>query len=155
MDDMQKNYTKIMNYTLLLLLASQSCPTLCVPMDCSTAGFPVPVTISWSLLKLMSIELLMPSNHLILCRPLHLLLLMFLRISTCFQCSVCNILLIKHKYYMDTWYSTRSTTWQVKKIRIQIVIAAYFYCILGQVECFPYLLFPHCYCRTYTVVRIK
>ena len=26
--------------------------------------------ISWSLLKLMSIELMMPSNHLILCRPL-------------------------------------------------------------------------------------
>ena len=26
--------------------------------------------ISWSLLKLMSIELVMPSNHLILCRPL-------------------------------------------------------------------------------------
>ena len=30
-------------------------------------------TISWSLLKLMSIELLMPSNHLILCYPLFLL----------------------------------------------------------------------------------
>ena len=27
-------------------------------------------TISWSLLKLMSIELVMPSNHLILCHPL-------------------------------------------------------------------------------------
>ena len=27
-------------------------------------------TISWSLLKLMSIEMVMPSNHLILCRPL-------------------------------------------------------------------------------------
>ena len=30
-------------------------------------------TISWSLLKLMSIELVMPSNHLILCLPLLLL----------------------------------------------------------------------------------
>ena len=30
-------------------------------------------TISWSLLKLMSIEPVMPSNHLILCRPLLLL----------------------------------------------------------------------------------
>jgi len=29
----------------------------------------LPFTISWSLLKLMSIELVMPSNHLILCRP--------------------------------------------------------------------------------------
>ena len=30
-------------------------------------------TMSWSLLKLMSIELVMPSNYLILCRPLLLL----------------------------------------------------------------------------------
>ena len=30
------------------------------------------ITNSWSLLKLMSIESVMPSNHLILCRPLHL-----------------------------------------------------------------------------------
>ena len=30
-------------------------------------------TISWGLLKLMSIELMMPSNHLILCHPLLLL----------------------------------------------------------------------------------
>ena len=30
-------------------------------------------TISWSLLKLMSIELVMPSNHLVLCCPLFLL----------------------------------------------------------------------------------
>ena len=28
------------------------------------------ITSSWSLLKIMSIELVMPSNHLILCRPL-------------------------------------------------------------------------------------
>ena len=31
------------------------------------------ITNSWSLLKLMSIESVMPSNHLILCRPLLLL----------------------------------------------------------------------------------
>jgi len=31
------------------------------------------MTNSWSLLKLMSIELMMPSNHLILCQPLLLL----------------------------------------------------------------------------------
>ena len=34
-------------------------------------------TISWSLLKLMSIESMMPSNHLILCHPLLLLLSIF------------------------------------------------------------------------------
>ena len=34
-------------------------------------------TISWSLLRLMSIELVIPSNHLILCHPLLLLLSIF------------------------------------------------------------------------------
>ena len=32
--------------------------------------FIVSFTVSWSLLKLMSVESVMPSNHLILCRPL-------------------------------------------------------------------------------------
>ena len=35
--------------------------------------FSLPVTNSWSLLKLMSIKLVVPSNHLILCHPLLLL----------------------------------------------------------------------------------
>ena len=43
------------------------------PMDCSTAGFPVHHQL-WSLFKLMSIESVMPSNHLILYCPLLLLL---------------------------------------------------------------------------------
>ena len=38
-------------------------------------------TLSWSLLKLMSIELMMPSNHLILCHPLLFLPLIFTSIS--------------------------------------------------------------------------
>ena len=38
------------------------------------------ITNSWSLLKLMSIESVMPSNHLILCRPLLLLPAIFPRI---------------------------------------------------------------------------
>ena len=45
-------------------------------MDCSTPGFPGVLHYSWSLLKLMSIELMMPSNHLILL-PLLLLLSIF------------------------------------------------------------------------------
>ena len=36
------------------------------------------ITISWSLLKLMSVESMMPSNHLILCHPLLLLGSIFL-----------------------------------------------------------------------------
>ena len=53
---------------------TQSFPTLRDPMDMTAAcqAF-LSVTNSWSLLKLMSIELVMPSNHLILCHPLLLL----------------------------------------------------------------------------------
>ena len=47
------------------------------PMICSTPGLPVLHYVLGSLLKLMSIELVMPSNHLILCHPLYLLLSMF------------------------------------------------------------------------------
>ena len=45
-----------------------SCPAICNTMDCSTQ-VSLSFSISWSLLRLMSIESVMPSNHLILCRP--------------------------------------------------------------------------------------
>ena len=48
---------------------AQLCPTLCNPMDCSIPGLPVLHHLR-SLLKLMSIESVMPSNHPILCHPL-------------------------------------------------------------------------------------
>ena len=48
---------------------AQSCPILCDPTDCSTPGLPVHHQLPEPL-KLMSIELVMPSNHLILCHPL-------------------------------------------------------------------------------------
>ena len=48
---------------------TQSCLTLHNPMDCSTQA-SLSITNSWSLLKLMSIELVMPSSHLILCHSL-------------------------------------------------------------------------------------
>ena len=53
-------------------LVTQLCPTLC---DLWTAARQISLsfTISWSLLKLMSIELVMASNHLVLCHPLLLL----------------------------------------------------------------------------------
>ena len=51
---------------------AQSCVTLCNPMDSACQAFLF-FTIFQSLLKLMSIESMMPSNHLILCRPLVLL----------------------------------------------------------------------------------
>ena len=60
------------SFTVLFSSVAQSCLTLCDPMDCSTPD-SMSITNSWSLLKLMSIELVMPSNHLVLCRPLLLL----------------------------------------------------------------------------------
>ena len=47
---------------------AQLCPTLCDPMDSSTPGFPVLHHLQ-NLLKFMPIESVLPSNHLILCRP--------------------------------------------------------------------------------------
>ena len=54
------------------MLLFQSCLTLCDPMNRSTLGLPS-ITNSRSSLKLMSIESVMPSSHLVLCRPLLLL----------------------------------------------------------------------------------
>ena len=51
---------------------AQLCLTLCDPMNRSMPGY-LSITNSRSLFKLMSIELVMPSSHLILCCPLLLL----------------------------------------------------------------------------------
>ena len=62
-------------YSTVLLIqfssVAQSCPTLCNPMNCSTPG----LSVHHQLLefKLTSFEWVMPSSHLILCRPLLLL----------------------------------------------------------------------------------
>ena len=47
----------------------KSCLTLCDPMDYSIPA-SLSSVISRSLLKFMSVESVMPSNHLVLCRPL-------------------------------------------------------------------------------------
>ena len=54
-----------------VIIQSLSHVRLCDPMNCSMPGLSI--TISWSLLKLISIEQVMPSNHLIFCHP-HLFL---------------------------------------------------------------------------------
>ena len=61
-------YSQIVN-VFQFSSVTQLCLTLCDPMDCSTPGFPVHHQL-WSLLKLMSIESVMPSKHHILCHPL-------------------------------------------------------------------------------------
>ena len=50
-------------------LATHLCLTLCNSRDYNMSGFPVHHQLR-SLLKLISIESVMPSNHLIFCRPL-------------------------------------------------------------------------------------
>ena len=58
------------HWHLLLSFSSvtQSCPTLCDPWTTARQA-SLSITNSQSLLKLMSIESVMPSNHLILCCP--------------------------------------------------------------------------------------
>ena len=55
---------------------TQSCPTLCSPVDCSTSGFPVlhylPELVGDMnlMLRFVPIESMMPANRVILCCPL-------------------------------------------------------------------------------------
>ena len=69
---------------------AQSCLTLCDPMDCSAPCLPVHHHFR-SLLKLMSIESVMPSNCLILCHPLLLLPSIFPSIKVFSNQSVLHI----------------------------------------------------------------
>ena len=55
----------------MCVFSVQLCPTLCDPMNRSMPGLPVHHQLSS--LRLMSIESVMPSSHLILCHPLLLL----------------------------------------------------------------------------------
>ena len=63
----------ILNFIIAIQFSSvaHSCPTLCDPMNCSRPGLPVHYQLL-EFTQLMS-ESVMPSSHLILCRPLLLL----------------------------------------------------------------------------------
>ena len=56
-------------FTHLFSSVAQSCPTLCDPMNCSTPGLPIHHQLP-EFTQHMSIESVMPSNHLFLCCPL-------------------------------------------------------------------------------------
>ena len=90
---------------LLLFSHLVMSPTLCDPMDCSTPA-SLSFTIFRSLLKLMSIESVMPSNHLILCRPLLLLPSIFPRVRVFSNESV---LPIRWPKYWSFSFSIRSS----------------------------------------------
>ena len=76
--------------SVLFSSVAQSCPTLCDPVDSSTPGFLV-LRLSWSLLRLMFSDVVMPSNHLILCQPLLLLPSIFPSIRVFYNESVLRI----------------------------------------------------------------
>ena len=72
-----KKYRSLQHQTLVtspvqLSSVSQSCSTLCDPMNRRTPGLPVHHQLP-EFTRLTSIESVMPSRHLILCRPLLLL----------------------------------------------------------------------------------
>ena len=67
----KENPSSVPIHSVQFSSVAQSCPTLWDPMVTRQAFLFF--TISRSLLKLTSIESVMPSNHLILCRPLLLL----------------------------------------------------------------------------------
>ena len=60
------------NYAVQFSSVAQSCPTLCDPMIAARQA-SLSITNSWSSLRLVSIESVMPSSHLILFHPLLLL----------------------------------------------------------------------------------
>ena len=59
---------KLLKNNLTVVFQSLSHVQLCSLMDCSTPGLSF--TVSCSLLRFMSIDLMMPSSHLTLCHPL-------------------------------------------------------------------------------------
>ena len=69
---------------------AQSCLNLCDPMDYSTPGLPVHHQLP-EFTQIHVIESVMPSNHLILCQPLHLLPSVFPSIRSFFDESALHI----------------------------------------------------------------
>ena len=66
-----KQWTQPLSFIsqIYISLVAQSSLTLCVPMDCSMPGLPVHPQLP-ELTQIHVIESVMPSNHLIFCRPL-------------------------------------------------------------------------------------
>ena len=70
--EQQKSYEMYKLRTYQFSSVAQLCPTLCDPVDAARQA-SLSITNSRSSLKLMSVESVMPSIHLILCHPLLLL----------------------------------------------------------------------------------
>ena len=63
-------YYSLLSWMRATVVQSLSCVQFFVTLYIAAHQASLSFTISWSLLKLMSIELVMSSNHLILCHPL-------------------------------------------------------------------------------------
>ena len=97
---------------------TQSCLTLCNTMDYSSQD-SLSITNFQSLLKLMSIESVMPSNHLILCRPLLLLPSIFPSIRVFSNESVLHISIRWLKYWSFSFsISPSNEYWGLISFRI-------------------------------------
>ena len=77
--------------TNVVQFSSSVVSTLCYPPQTAAQQASLPITNSWSLFKLMSKELVIPSNHLILCHPLLLQNSIFTRIRVLSNKSVLHI----------------------------------------------------------------
>ena len=87
---LRKNVWKSAIIIFCCCLVAQSCQTLCNPWTAARQA-SLSFTISQSLLKLVSIELMMPSNYLILCCPLLLLPSVFPSIRVFSNVLTCRI----------------------------------------------------------------
>ena len=70
-ENSKESTKKLLELFVVVCSAAQSCPT--VTLQTAACQASLSFTISQSLLKFMSIESVMPSNHLVLCHPLLLL----------------------------------------------------------------------------------
>ena len=88
-------------------LLSHSCVQLFATPWTAACQASLSIKNSWSLLKLMTIESVMPSNHLILCRPLLILPSIFPSISAF---SIESVLLIRWPEYCSFSFSISSSS---------------------------------------------
>ena len=98
---------------------AQSCPTLCDPMNCSMPNFSVHHQ-SQSLLKLVSLESVVLSNHLILCLPLLILPSIFPRIRVFSNLSV--LCIRWSKYWSFSFSISPSNEYSRLRNRIALIV---------------------------------
>ena len=110
------------------------CLTLCDPME-SARKASLSFTISQNLFKLMSIESVMPSNHLILCHP-------FLLLPSIFPSSVHS--LSRVRLFATPWITARQASLSISNTRSLLKLVSIELVIPSNhlILCHPLLLLP-------------